>query len=805
MFDSNNYADFRLFEKTSIHAICHTLIQCKEAVQAPALTTCGAFGRLGGRDMNGTAIRTDSVSGQELDFTIQGMSCAACAARIEKTLGRMDGVAEVAVSFPLRTAWVQVNPEQVTKEQLAQKVGQLGFTAKLNESAREGLQRERGWLLVRLILAILLTLPLLAGMTEHLSWLQPVAATLPDVLFQPWLQLILATVIQFVIGMPFYFGAYYAVRQRSANMDVLVVLGTTAAYLYSHYVVFQGGWDAFLSGGAHGAPLYFETSAVVMTAVLLGKYIETAASLKAQNESFGFDQLRVQSAMVVRSGIVSAVRTEFVRKGDIVHVGANEIIPIDGVIQQGESVADEALLTGESAAVMKRPGDAVWAGTRNGPGRLVVETGAAGHDTMLSRIQELVLQGQRAKSSLQSQVDKAAGWFVPAMLIAAAVTFAAWGLFADPGNWSGASICAIAVLLAACPCALGLAAPISLVIASGRLAKRGIVAKEAGAVERLASIDAIILDKTGTLTEGKPKVSFIGPIGCGRSSLLRLASALESASEHPLAAAVREEAGRAHLSAPEAERLAYVAGGGVQGWVRGEHAAFGNAKFVEGVGIELSREVRAMARDREALGETVLYAALQGKCMGIFSFTDTLKHGARSMSTELRRLGIEPVVATGDHAAPAAAVAKMIGVKAVRASMLPEEKLALIEEMKRKGRRVAMAGDGWNDAPALAAADVGIAMGNGTYGALDAGHITLLFSRLPAIPEAIRLSRLTIRNIRQNLAFAFLYNAVIIPFAAFGFLQPWMAGTAMALSSVSVVSNAIRLKGRLERAEKRRV
>lgn len=755
--------------------------------------------------MSGTINQTDMVSSQELDFTIQGMSCAACAARIEKTLSRMDGVAEVAVSFPLRTAWVQVVPERVTKEQLAEKVGQLGFTAKLNESAREGLQRERLWLLIRLISAIILTLPLLAGMTEHMAWLGPVADMLPDLLFQPWLQLVLATIIQFVIGMPFYFGAYYAVRQRSANMDVLVVLGTTAAYLYSHYVVFRGGWDSFLSGVSHGAPLYFETSAVVMTAILLGKYIETAASLKAQNESFGFDQLRVQAAMVEREGSVSPVRTEFVRKGDIVHVGAHEIIPIDGVIQQGESVADEALLTGESASVMKRSGDSVWAGTRNGPGRLVVETGAAGHDTMLSRIQELVLQGQRAKSSLQTQVDAAASWFVPAMLIAAALTFLAWGLFADPGNWSQASLCAIAVLLAACPCALGLAAPISLVIASGRLAKRGIVAKEAGAVERLASINTMLLDKTGTLTEGKPKVSYVGPIGCSRSSLLRLASALESESTHPLASAIREEADRVGLAAPAAERLSYVAGGGAQGWIRGEHAAFGNAKFIESLGIVLPREVSQMTADREALGETVLYAALQGQCVGIVGFTDTLKQGARSMAAELKRLGVVPIVASGDHAAPAGAVAKAIGVKAVHSSMLPEDKLTLIEELMLKGRRVAMAGDGWNDAPALAAADVGIAMGNGTYGALNAGHITLLFSRLPAIPEAIRLSRLTIRNIRQNLVFAFLYNAVIIPFAALGFLQPWMAGTAMALSSVSVVTNAIRLKSRLEQAEEKRL
>ncbi|MCR2805519.1 heavy metal translocating P-type ATPase [Paenibacillus soyae] len=740
-------------------------------------------------------------AGLELDFTIQGMSCAACAARIEKALGRMDGVTEVAVSFPLRTAWVQVKEGAVSKEQLAEKVGTLGFTAKLNETAQTGLRRERAWLLIRLIASLLLTLPLLASMTEHLPALEGVHALLPELLFKPGLQLLLATIIQFVIGMPFYFGAYYAIRQRSANMDVLVVIGTTAAYLYSHYVVFRDGLESFLSGVSHGSALYFETSAVVMTAILLGKYIETAASLKAQHESLGFEQLRVQSAVVERAGQISELRTEFVREGDIVYVEPHGLIPVDGVIRFGESMADEALLTGESAAVAKRAGDTVWAGTRNGPGRLVVATGAAGHDTMLSRIQELVLQGQRAKSSLQSQVDAAASWFVPVMLAVSVATFLAWGLFADPGNWGHASLCAIAVLLAACPCALGLAAPISLVIASGRLAKRGIVAKEAGAVERLARVNVMLLDKTGTLTEGKPKVTYAGGGPAGRSYLLRLAAALEAESSHPLAVAIREEATRHGIIVPKAERLNDEAGGGVAGYINGGYAAIGNERFVRKLGTAGLEEVRSMAAKREALGETVLYAALQGKCIGIVAFADTLKKDAAAMTAELGRLGVRTVMATGDHAAPAGAVAQAIGIGDVHASMLPETKLSLVEKWKRDGKRVAMAGDGWNDAPALAASDVGIAMGNGTYGALNAGHITLLFSRLPAIPEAIRLSRLTIRNIRQNLVFALVYNAIIIPFAAIGLLQPWMAGTAMALSSVSVVTNAIRLKSRLERAK----
>ncbi|MFD0587133.1 heavy metal translocating P-type ATPase [Paenibacillus sp. GCM10027627] len=736
----------------------------------------------------------------ELDFTIQGMSCAACAARIEKTIGKMEGVSEVAVSFPLRTAWVQIYEGAVTQAQLADKVGQLGFSAMTNETAKEGLLREKRHLRLRLLASILLTLPLLAGMTEHLAWFAPLADTLPSWLFQPFIQLAFATVIQFVLGMPFYFGAYYAIRQKSANMDVLVAIGTTSAYLYSHYVVFRDGAVLATQSYDHGSPLYFETSAVVITAILLGKYIETSASLKAQNESYGFEQLRVQSATVERGGQLSQIRTEFVRQGDIVHVESHELIPVDGTILSGESMIDEALVTGESVPVSKLPGDTVWAGTRNVYSKLKIVTHAAGHDTMLSRIQELVIQGQKSKSSIQRQVDAVAGWFVPAMLMAAAATFLGWGLWADPGNWSKAAVCAIAVLLAACPCALGLAAPISLVIASGKLAKRGIVAKEASAVEKLAAVKTIVLDKTGTLTEGKPKVNFMAAFGISRSYLLGTVAALEKESDHPLAHALQAEAGKFGLVLPASERLAYTPSGGAEGCVRGEHAAVGNKLYVERMGCHLSKEVLNAAAEREKYGETVLYAVIRGNCVGLIGFGDAVKPEAKAMAAEMRRLKVTPVIATGDHSAPAFAVARALGIKTadVHSSMMPESKLTLVHELKRGGGTVAMAGDGWNDAPALAASDIGIAMGNGTYGALNAGHVTLLFSRLSAIPEAIKLSRLTIRNIRQNLAFAFFYNMAIIPFAAIGLLKPWMAGTAMALSSVSVVTNALRLKTRLD-------
>lgn len=738
--------------------------------------------------------------GESINFTIQGMNCAACAARIEKAISRMGGVHEAAVSFPLRTAWVQYDSDLLAQEQISSRVEQLGFSALLHESASAGLSRERKSLRLRLMAAIMLTMPLLASMVEHLPPLEPLLALLPAWLLQPWLQLILATIVQFVIGMPFYFGAYYAVRQRSANMDVLVVLGTTAAYFYSHYEVFRNGLVRYADSVMNGPPLYFETSAVVITAVLLGKYIETSASLRSQDEAVGYSSLQNQTANVERAGEVMKLRSEFVRKGDIVIVQPGEIIPIDGKVVDGASMVNEALLTGESKPAMKQAGDVVWAGTSNDDGQLRLRTTAAGHDTMLSRIQEMVKHAQRSKSSIQTNVDKVASRFVPMMLVFALLTLLAWGTVLDPGNWSKAVICAIAVLLAACPCALGLAAPISLVIASGRLAKQGIIAKEAGAIERLAAIQMMILDKTGTLTEGRPRVSYIHAVQGNRSSLLRLAAAAEAESTHPLALAIKDEANRLGLVIPAAEQVSYTVGGGVEAELKQTSFAIGNARFVEQRGWVIGAEARRQAADREKLGETVLYVIVDQACAGIISLSDTLKQQAGTMVKALQRFGITAVVATGDHHAPANTVAKAVGIKSVYASMLPESKQALVEEFKRKGKRIAMAGDGWNDAPALAAADVGIAMGNGTNAALDAGHITLLFSRLMAIPEAIRLSRFTIRNIKQNLTFAFLYNVIIIPFAAIGLLEPWMAGTAMALSSVSVVGNALRLKGQLMRS-----
>ncbi|MFX3635547.1 MAG: heavy metal translocating P-type ATPase [Candidatus Pristimantibacillus sp.] len=737
----------------------------------------------------------DAGQSVTVDFSIQGMSCTACAARIEKSVGKMAGVQAVAVSYPARTAWVQYYPAMVEPANIKDKISQLGFQASVPERAKEGLERERNTLRLRLVVAVLLTIPLLSAMVQHLTWFADIP--IPAILNNPWLQLALASVIQFVIGMPFYFGAYHALRSRAANMDVLVAVGTSAAYFYSHYVVFTADQTTL---NAHELPLYFETSAVVITAVLLGKYIEASVTTRAQNDASGYSTLQSAVVTVERAGVSMEVQSEFVRPDDYVLVEPGEIIPVDGIVTTGESEVNEALLTGESMPSAKRAGDRVWAGTRNESGRLRVRTEAAGHATMLNRISELVRQAQRSKSAIQRNVDLVSGWFVPAMLLLSAGTFVVWVIFVDPGNWEKAFRCAVAVVLAACPCALGLATPISLVVASGRLAKRGIVVKEAGALERLAQLDTILMDKTGTLTEGKPRVSHVHAAVGSRSGLLRSAAAAEAGSIHPLALAISAEAKKAGLVLPKAEQMVYTTGKGVEAIVEKRVIGIGNASFAaDKQWTMMDQTVKKFVEEREQAGETVLYAADNNRIIGAISFMDTVKPYALEAVQRLRHAGVAVILVTGDHIAPALSAARTAGITKVHASMLPEDKLDLVHTLKANGQRIGMAGDGWNDAPALAAADVGMAMGDGTDAALTAGHMTLLQPRMTAIPEALLISRLTVRNVRQNLTFAFIYNALIIPFAACGLLQPWMAGIAMAFSSVSVVGNALRLNVRLRR------
>ncbi|MBO7746565.1 cation-translocating P-type ATPase [Paenibacillus sp. MWE-103] len=724
-----------------------------------------------------------------LDLRIQGMSCAACATRIERAVGRLPGVSGVSVHYAAKSAYITFAPETATPAGIIERIGQIGFQA--YPHGREDDGSEIDALKLRVFAGCALTLPLLWTMAHHYPALS--AVPVPSFIEEPILQLLLASIVQFFIGMPFYFGAFYALRERTANMDVLVAIGTTAAYVYSYI--------AMMTGGA----LYFETSAVVITAVLGGKLLEAAASERAMKDGDGYASLQAKEAVVVRGGKPERIPLDRIRAGDRLLVEPNERVPADGLVAEGETTLDESFLTGESGLIKRETGDRVYAGTTVRGETLRMQVLATGRETMLSRIAAITRQAQATKSSIGRKVDRLAAVFVPVMMVLSLGTLALWLLLLDPGNWKTASIHALAVLLAACPCALGLAAPISLVLATGKLARRGIVLKEAGALERLAQVDAIVLDKTGTLTEGKPTMTGISALNGAPSSLLRLAAAAEERSRHPFADALREAARRAGLVVPASSAYAAYPGKGIEATVDGRSVAVGNAGFAADRSWTIHRSLHGFAAEREAGGETIVYAFVDDACAGAFALADAVKRTSREAVDDLQRQGIRVLLATGDHPAAAGKAAAMTGIRDVRASLLPEDKAELIRKLQGDGSVVAMAGDGWNDAPALAAADVGIAMGGGTEAALDAGDMTLLRSRLTGISEALLISRLTVRNIRQNIGFAFLYNAIVIPFAAVGGIEPWMAGTAMALSSVSVVGNALRLNGQMRRGLNRRL
>lgn len=740
------------------------------------------------------------ASEDELVLSVIGMNCTACATRIERSLSKLEHVEQVAVSYPLRTAWIKGEPSKLDIGSMIAKINALGFNAHPYASTVEEMKREKKLLRTRLLWAILFTVPLLCSMAEHIPPLSPLLSILPVWLFAPWLQLLLATCVQFFVGIPFYISAYYAIRERLANMDVLVAIGTTAAYLYSHYEVFAHGLQGLLSYTNFNHPrLYFETSAVVITVVLLGKYIELAASLRLQEQHEPFAQLEISEVIVEREGRKFPLRVEFVKTGDIVHQFEGELIGVDGIIRSGEAYIDEALLTGEQQAVYKGRGDRIWAGTALAQGFLQIETTAAGKDTMLNRIRELVKQGQRTKTGIQRQVDSVVRWFVPLIVLLSAATGLAWLLLG--GQRTEAALSALAVLLVACPCALGLAAPISLAITSSRLVKHGMIVKDATVIERLHQVQEVMFDKTGTLTEGKLSVSYAHSFFVSKLKMLAFASALEQYAQHPIAQAIRSYSDKLSVASVDVEDAQHRIGYGVTGQIYKQRFLVGNDRMLTAEGLSLPPYVQLLAEQRKQLGETVCYVYMDARCIGLLGLHDRIKDSSAPAIHFLQRMNIAVSMATGDHAGSAHRVARQVGIEMMHVDLLPQQKLMLVERKLESKRIVAMVGDGWNDAPALASAPVGIAMSNSTEAALHAGHMTLLYSQLTSIPLAVAMSRLAVKNIKQNLGFALLYNCLMLPFAALGLLEPWMAGIAMSLSSLCVVGNALLLHKRLSKVE----
>ncbi|MCW5619597.1 MAG: copper-translocating P-type ATPase [Burkholderiales bacterium] len=717
-----------------------------------------------------------------LRLQIEGMTCASCVGRVEKALQAVPGVQSASVN--LATEQADVVTTGVDAGTLIAAVEQAGYGAAVATTAGAApplatQRRLPDWWPVALAGA--LSLPLVLPMLGELAgrhWMLP-----------GWLQWLLATPVQFWLGARFYRAGWKALRAGTGNMDLLVAIGTSAGYALSVY-------HLLVAAPGQMPHLYFEASAVVITLVLLGKLLETRAKRQTTAAIRALQALRPERARVIRNGIEHEVGIEAVRVGDELVVRPGERIPVDGEVLEGHSDVDEALITGESLPVAKQPGSRVIGASINGEGRLRLRTSAVGTETTLARIIRLVESAQARKAPIQRLVDRVSALFVPVVLGVALLTVLAWGL--ATGDWTQATLNAVAVLVIACPCALGLATPTAIMAGTGVAARHGILIKDAQALELAHAVRTVAFDKTGTLTEGRPTLVALEPApGEQTDELLVLAAALQQGSEHPLAKAVLEAA-RAHTLMPSvAAEVRALAGRGIEGTVAGRSLQLGSRRLMQELGVDLAPLLHA-AQKLEAEGRTLSWLAERGtpgpRLLGLLAFGDALKAGAAAAVARLQRLGVKTVMLTGDNARAAGAVAHALGVDRVEAEVLPADKARMVEGLRTGEGKVAMVGDGINDAPALAAADVGIAMATGTDVAMHTAGITLMRGDPLLVGDAIDISRHTYRKIRQNLFWAFVYNVIGIPLAACGLLSPVIAGAAMALSSVSVVGNALLLK-----------
>ncbi|MCK6254829.1 heavy metal translocating P-type ATPase [Pseudomonas fragi] len=721
-----------------------------------------------------------SVPAHSLELDISGMTCASCAGRVEKALARVPGVKSASVNLATERAHIELLG-QVDPGLLINAVTQAGYGASLHQSEKtteddqqKRLHRERWALTLAIVLALPLVLPmLLAPFGVH--WMLPA-----------WAQFVLATPVQFVLGARFYVAAWKAVKAGAGNMDLLVALGTSAGYGLSLYE-----WAIAEPGSM--PHLYFEASAVVIALVLLGKYLESRAKRQTASAIRALEALRPERALRMVDGQEQDVAISDLRLNDLVLVKPGERFPVDGEVVEGQSHADEALISGESLPVPKQPGDKVTGGAINGEGRLVIKTLALGTETVLARIIRLVEDAQSAKAPIQKLVDKVSQVFVPVVLLIALATLLGWWLYGAPIET--ALINAVAVLVIACPCALGLATPTAIMAGTGVAARHGILIKDAEALERAHEVSAVVFDKTGTLTSGTPQIAHFSALDGDEARLLQAAGALQRGSEHPLAKAVLDACAARNLNVPDVTDSQSLTGRGIAGTLEGRRLALGNRRLLEETGLAPG-SLGASASAWETEGRTLSWLIEQSpqpQVLGLFAFGDTLKTGALSAIQQLNARHISSHLLTGDNRGSAKVVAEALGISDVHAEVLPADKAATVAELKRTGV-VAMVGDGINDAPALAAADIGIAMGGGTDVAMHAAGITLMRGDPRLVPAALEISRKTYAKIRQNLFWAFIYNVIGIPLAAFGFLNPVLAGAAMAFSSVSVVSNALLLK-----------
>ncbi|HEY9570193.1 MAG TPA: heavy metal translocating P-type ATPase [Metalysinibacillus sp.] len=718
---------------------------------------------------------------EHAEFDVVGMTCAACANRIEKRLNRMDGVQSAPVNFALETVSVAYNPAEVSMSDMEQVITKLGFTLKpkQQEQHTDHRQVEIKKQTRKFIVSLILALPLLWTMVAHFSFTRFI--WVPDVLMNPWVQMALATPIQFIIGWQFYEGAYKALRNKSANMDVLVALGTSAAYFYSVYLAFSGQHEA----------LYFETSAVLITLIILGKLFEARAKGRSSEAIKKLMGLQAKEATVIREGQAMRIAISEVVLGDIVQVKPGEKIPVDGEIINGASAVDESMLTGESVPVDKKAGDHVIGATLNKNGALQVKATSIGRNTALAQIIKVVEEAQGSKAPIQRMADVISGIFVPIVVGLAVITFMVWYFAVTPGDFANSLEKFIAVLVIACPCALGLATPTSIMAGSGRAAEFGILFKGGEHLEATQAIDTVVVDKTGTVTNGKPVLTDVVALG-DEVTLLSYVGAAEQLSEHPLAQAIIEGIEAKGVRYNEPTQFEALVGYGVRAVVDNKEVLVGTRRLMDNHAIEVQDTTAMQAFEQQ--GKTTMIVAIDGVYAGLVAVADTVKDTSKSAIKRLQAMGLDVVMMTGDNEHTAKAIAEQVGITHVIAEVLPEGKANEVRKLQALNKKVAMVGDGINDAPALATADIGMAIGTGADVAMEAADITLMRGDLNGIADAIVMSKKTMANIKQNLFWALAYNSIGIPIAAAGFLAPWVAGAAMAFSSVSVVLNALRLQ-----------
>ncbi|RDH51455.1 heavy metal translocating P-type ATPase [Fischerella thermalis] len=737
---------------------------------------------------------------------LRGMSCASCAKTIEDTIRSVDGVNRCSVNFGAEQATVTYDKRKTNPKAICDAVDAVGYSAMpmqdedlftTDDTEQQTRQAENRSLVRKVwvggmisVIMVIGSLPMMTGLSIPL---------IPMWLHNSWLQLVLATPVLFWCGASFFINAWKALKRHAATMDTLVAIGTGAAYLYSLFPTFLPG---FFTTQGLPADVYYEAAVVIITLILLGRLLENRAKGQTSQAIRKLVGLQAKTARVIRDGTEVDILITQVIEGDVILVRPGEKIPVDGEIIDGSSTIDEAMVTGESVPVKKHPGDEVIGATLNKTGSFKFRATRVGKDAFLAQIVKLVQQAQGSKAPIQRLADQVTGWFVPAVIAIAIATFIIW--YNIMGNVTMALITTVGVLIIACPCALGLATPTSIMVGTGKGAENGILIKGAESLELAHKLKTVVLDKTGTITQGKPTVTdFVTVNGTANNNelnLLRLAASVERNSEHPLAEAVVNYAQSQSVELTNAQDFEAIAGSGVQGYVSNQWVQIGTHRWMRELGIDTSALQQHWDR-LEYLGKTVIWIAVNSKVQGIMGIADAVKPSSVNAIRTLQKMGLEVVMLTGDNRRTAEVIAREVGIKRVFAEVRPDQKAKTVEKIQSEGKIVAMVGDGINDAPALAQADVGIAIGTGSDVAIAASDITLISGDLQGIVTAIQLSRATIRNIRQNLFFAFIYNVAGIPIAAgilfpfFGWLlSPIIAGAAMAFSSVSVVTNALRLR-----------